>query len=202
MGSSPFGNTFGNTSCPCLGAFPAWHTQGCGGVPASPTPPTPCPHGAGVLCDPKSSPASPDADASRTEPPEPRADLRVRAGLCPWGRGGPGGGSSAWNLSVPSQRQTWVFRSKELMLKSGSAVPEGSLVYVREGSSAFLRTPRGWSRLLVGCRRGGGQGGGGRFQPWQAAPGWIWLLGKERGGSPIICPPHGAAGGLGVALCR
>nr|WP_208704917.1 hypothetical protein [Lysinibacillus fusiformis] len=56
------------------------------------------------------------------EPPEPRADLR---------------------------RQTWVFRSKELMLKSGSAVPEGSLVYVREGSSAFLRTPRGWSRLLL-----------------------------------------------------
>ncbi|XP_064329740.1 collagen alpha-1(XVIII) chain-like [Phalacrocorax carbo] len=47
------------------------------------------------------------------------------------------------------RRQTWVFRSKELMLKSGRAVPEGSLVYVREGSSAFLRTPTGWSRLLL-----------------------------------------------------
>lgn len=35
------------------------------------------------------------------------------------------------------------------MLKSSSAIPEGSLVYVREGSSAFLRTPRGWSRLLL-----------------------------------------------------
>ncbi|XP_009992518.1 PREDICTED: LOW QUALITY PROTEIN: collagen alpha-1(XV) chain-like [Chaetura pelagica] len=54
----------------------------------------------------------------------------------------------ALNLSIP-QRQTWVFRSKELMLKSGSSVPEGSLVYVREGSSAFLRTPTGWSRLLL-----------------------------------------------------
>lgn len=59
--------------------------------------------------------------------------------------------SHCWavTLSIPLQRQTWVFRSKELMLKSGSAVPEGSLVYVREGSSAFLRTPTGWSRLLV-----------------------------------------------------
>ncbi|XP_064380811.1 collagen alpha-1(XVIII) chain-like [Dromaius novaehollandiae] len=35
------------------------------------------------------------------------------------------------------------------MVKAGGAVPEGSLVYVREGSSAFLRTPRGWSRLLL-----------------------------------------------------
>lgn len=35
------------------------------------------------------------------------------------------------------------------MLKLGSAMPEGSLVYVQEGGSAFLRTPTGWSRLLV-----------------------------------------------------
>lgn len=35
------------------------------------------------------------------------------------------------------------------MLKSSSAVPEGSLVYVREGNNAFVRTPRGWSRLLL-----------------------------------------------------
>lgn len=34
-------------------------------------------------------------------------------------------------------------------MKASSAVPEGSLVYVREGSNAFLRTPTGWSRLLV-----------------------------------------------------
>ncbi|XP_067167879.1 collagen alpha-1(XVIII) chain-like [Apteryx mantelli] len=72
--------------------------------------------------NPSPSLGSPDAEASRTDPPDSRADLR---------------------------RQTWVFRSKELMLKSGAAVPEGSLVYVREGSSAFLRTPRGWSRLLL-----------------------------------------------------
>ncbi|XP_061218211.1 collagen alpha-1(XVIII) chain-like [Neopsephotus bourkii] len=62
------------------------------------------------------------ADIPRTEPLDSRVDL---------------------------QRQMWVFRTKELMLKSGSSVPEGSLVYVREGSSAFLRTPTGWSRLLL-----------------------------------------------------
>lgn len=43
------------------------------------------------------------------------------------------------------------------MLKSSSAVPEGSLVYVREGNNAFVRTPRGWSRLLVLCWDGGGR---------------------------------------------
>lgn len=36
-------------------------------------------------------------------------------------------------------------------MKASSAVPEGSLVYVQEGSNAFLRTPTGWSRLLVAC---------------------------------------------------
>lgn len=46
------------------------------------------------------------------------------------------------------------------MLRSGSSIPEGSLVYVQEGSNAFLRTPRGWSRLLVPCWDG--EGGGGR----------------------------------------
>uniref|UniRef100_A0A8C3MRA4 Uncharacterized protein n=1 Tax=Geospiza parvula TaxID=87175 RepID=A0A8C3MRA4_GEOPR len=51
--------------------------------------------------------------------------------------------------SASPQRQTWVFKSKELMVKASSAVPEGSLVYVREGSNAFLRTPAGWSRLLT-----------------------------------------------------
>lgn len=59
------------------------------------------------------------------------------------------------------QRQTWVFKSKELMVKASSAVPEGSLVYVREGSNAFLRTPTGWSRLLVPCGVPLGLGGAG-----------------------------------------
>ncbi|XP_039943320.1 collagen alpha-1(XV) chain-like [Hirundo rustica] len=63
-----------------------------------------------------------DAGVPQTEPSDSGADLR---------------------------RQTWVFKSKELMVKASSAVPEGSLVYVREGSNAFLRTPTGWSRLLL-----------------------------------------------------
>ncbi|XP_053116735.1 collagen alpha-1(XV) chain-like isoform X2 [Hemicordylus capensis] len=47
------------------------------------------------------------------------------------------------------QRSTWLFRSKELMFKASSSVPEGSLVYISEGSEAFFRTPKGWSRLLL-----------------------------------------------------
>nr|XP_025036047.1 collagen alpha-1(VIII) chain-like [Pelodiscus sinensis] len=47
------------------------------------------------------------------------------------------------------QHHTWVFKSKELMFKSSSSVPEGSLVYVRDENSAFIRTPRGWSKLLL-----------------------------------------------------
>lgn len=47
------------------------------------------------------------------------------------------------------QHHTWVFESKELMFKSSAAVPEGSLVYVSDGNSAFIRTPKGWSKLLV-----------------------------------------------------
>uniref|UniRef100_A0A8C0GW23 Collagenase NC10/endostatin domain-containing protein n=1 Tax=Chelonoidis abingdonii TaxID=106734 RepID=A0A8C0GW23_CHEAB len=38
---------------------------------------------------------------------------------------------------------------KELMFKSSSSVPEGSLVYVRDENSAFIRTLRGWSKLLT-----------------------------------------------------
>ncbi|KAM7081881.1 uncharacterized protein J5F26_014590 [Ciconia maguari] len=79
-----------------------------------------------------------DADIPRTEPPDSHADL---------------------------QRQTWVFRTKELMLKSGGAVPEGSLVYVREGSSAFIRTPAGWSRLLAGFDVGAAEPGEGAGSP-------------------------------------
>ncbi|XP_044855798.1 collagen alpha-1(X) chain-like isoform X2 [Mauremys mutica] len=48
-----------------------------------------------------------------------------------------------------SRHHTWVFKSKELMFKSSSSVPEGSLVYVRDENSAFIRTPRGWSKLLL-----------------------------------------------------
>lgn len=108
------------------------------------------------------------------------------------------------NLSIP-QRQMWVFRTKELMLKSGSAVPEGSLVYVREGSSAFLRTPTGWSRLLVPStplgvpHRVGGAGSspGSWICHWGSrALGRSWLLPK-----PSLCSLLGAAGGFKIVLC-
>ncbi|XP_010584017.1 PREDICTED: collagen alpha-1(XVIII) chain-like [Haliaeetus leucocephalus] len=94
-----------------------------------------------------------DADIPQTEPPDSHADLRVRPdcgrGQAPQAVQLPHAPPLGREPLHPSQRQTWVFRSKELMLKSGSAVPEGSLVYVREGSSAYLRTPTGWSRLLL-----------------------------------------------------
>ncbi|XP_029820303.1 collagen alpha-1(I) chain-like [Manacus vitellinus] len=92
------------------------------GWAAGPAPtgaPRPC---TGTPCEPPPSLGSPDADTRQTEPSDCRTDPR---------------------------RQTWVFRSKELMVKASGAVPEGSLVYVQEGSSAFLRTPAGWSRLLL-----------------------------------------------------
>uniref|UniRef100_K7F390 Collagen alpha-1(XVIII) chain-like n=1 Tax=Pelodiscus sinensis TaxID=13735 RepID=K7F390_PELSI len=61
--------------------------------------------------------------------------------------GGAGPVAPAW---LPGQQHhTWVFKSKELMFKSSSSVPEGSLVYVRDENSAFIRTPRGWSKLLL-----------------------------------------------------
>ncbi|XP_050790723.1 collagen alpha-1(XV) chain-like isoform X4 [Gopherus flavomarginatus] len=63
-----------------------------------------------------------DAESSQKDVPDPPADTR---------------------------HHTWVFKSKELMFKSSSSVPEGSLVYVRDGNSAFIRTPRGWSKLLL-----------------------------------------------------
>ncbi|XP_042326997.1 collagen alpha-1(XV) chain-like isoform X2 [Sceloporus undulatus] len=47
------------------------------------------------------------------------------------------------------KRTSWIFKSKELMFKSASSVPEGSLVYVSEESEAFFRTPKGWSKLLL-----------------------------------------------------
>ncbi|XP_061444267.1 collagen alpha-1(XVIII) chain-like isoform X2 [Rhineura floridana] len=47
------------------------------------------------------------------------------------------------------KRSTWIFRSKELMIKSTSSIPEGSLVYVSKENEAFFRTPKGWSRLLL-----------------------------------------------------
>lgn len=136
----------------------------------------------GHLVTPPPSLGSPDADIPQTEPPDSHADLRVRPdcgrGQAPQAVQLPNAPRLGREPLHPSQRQTWVFRSKELMLKSGSTVPEGSLVYVREGSSAYLRTPTGWSRLLVPCTedapRGPSQGGGSGFQPWQLAPGWIW----------------------------
>uniref|UniRef100_A0A8C3V139 Uncharacterized protein n=1 Tax=Catharus ustulatus TaxID=91951 RepID=A0A8C3V139_CATUS len=77
------------------------------------------------------------------------------------------------------QRQTWVFKSKELMVKASSAVPEGSLVYVREGSNAFLRTPTGWSRLLV-------PGAMGIPSPSQHRQG---LTPSRKGGAETSIPP-------------
>lgn len=105
---------------------------------------------AGTLCDPSPSLGSPDAGVPQAEPLDSRADLRVRPGC----RQPPP--SALYHTAGPSpsafpQRQTWVFKSKEQMVKASSAVPEGSLVYVQEGSNAFLRTPTGWSRLLVLC---------------------------------------------------
>ncbi|XP_063156753.1 collagen alpha-1(XV) chain-like isoform X2 [Candoia aspera] len=47
------------------------------------------------------------------------------------------------------KRSTWVFNSKETMLKSTSSIPEGSLVYITEGAEAFFKTPKGWSKLLM-----------------------------------------------------
>ncbi|XP_060111231.1 collagen alpha-1(XV) chain-like [Heteronotia binoei] len=47
------------------------------------------------------------------------------------------------------KRSTFVFKSKELMFKSASSIPEGSLVYVSEGSGAFFRTPKGWSKIML-----------------------------------------------------
>ncbi|KAM9657812.1 uncharacterized protein ACIBXB_009533 isoform 1-T1 [Morphnus guianensis] len=131
---------------PCMGPWHrSWFSH-----PAPTGASSPC---ARAPCDPPPSPGSPDADIPQTELPDSHADLRVRPGC------GRGQAPQAVQLPQaprlgreplhPSQRQTWVFRSKELMLKSGSTVPEGSLVYVREGSSAYLRTPTGWSRLLL-----------------------------------------------------
>lgn len=35
------------------------------------------------------------------------------------------------------------------MLKAAPVIPEGSLVYVTEGSKVFVRLPNGWSKLCV-----------------------------------------------------
>lgn len=158
----------------------------------------------GHLVTPPPLPGSPDADIPRMESPDSRADPRVRPS-CGLGRAPqafqlPCTPQLDHELLHPPQRQTWVFQSKEVMLKSGSAVPEGTLVYVREGSSAFLRTPTGWSRLLVPCTedapRGASQGGGSGLQPWQPTPGWIWCWGSRAQGrswfppNPSLCSLH------------
>ncbi|KAG8139991.1 hypothetical protein E2320_002750 [Naja naja] len=44
---------------------------------------------------------------------------------------------------------TWTFSSKELMLKSASSIPEGSLVYITEEAEAFFKTPKGWKKILM-----------------------------------------------------
>ncbi|XP_029429031.1 collagen alpha-1(XVIII) chain-like isoform X3 [Rhinatrema bivittatum] len=47
------------------------------------------------------------------------------------------------------QLYTWVFQSKDLLLKSRSKFPEGSLVYLREENTVFIRTSLGWSKVLL-----------------------------------------------------
>ncbi|XP_069762922.1 collagen alpha-1(XVIII) chain-like isoform X2 [Narcine bancroftii] len=42
-----------------------------------------------------------------------------------------------------------VFKNVELMLKSTTLIPEGSLVYVIEGSKVFIRLLNGWSKLCL-----------------------------------------------------
>ncbi|XP_032093844.1 collagen alpha-1(XV) chain-like isoform X3 [Thamnophis elegans] len=44
---------------------------------------------------------------------------------------------------------TWTFSSKELMLKSASSIPEGSLVYITEDGEAFFKTPKGWKKIVM-----------------------------------------------------
>ncbi|KAJ7313561.1 hypothetical protein JRQ81_005051 [Phrynocephalus forsythii] len=47
------------------------------------------------------------------------------------------------------KRSAWFFTSKELMFKSASSIPEGSLVYISKGNEAFFRTSKGWAKLLL-----------------------------------------------------
>ncbi|XP_072343458.1 uncharacterized protein [Scyliorhinus torazame] len=42
-----------------------------------------------------------------------------------------------------------VFKNTELMLKATPMVPEGSMVYVTEGSKVFIRLLNGWSKLCL-----------------------------------------------------
>lgn len=142
------------------------------GTPAGAAPMGASRPSAGTPCDPPPSLGSPDAGVPQTEPLDSHADLRVRPGCgqtppaAPYHTAGP-------SPSALPQRQAWVFRSKDQMVKASSAVPEGSLVYVQEGSNAFLRTPTGWSRLLVPCGvpcRAGGAGSRAGFGTRAADP--------------------------------
>ncbi|XP_067869561.1 collagen alpha-1(XVIII) chain-like isoform X2 [Heterodontus francisci] len=48
-----------------------------------------------------------------------------------------------------SSLKSHVFKNVELMLKATPMVPEGSLVYVMEGSKVFIRLLNGWSKLCL-----------------------------------------------------
>ncbi|XP_078280538.1 uncharacterized protein LOC144607516 [Rhinoraja longicauda] len=48
-----------------------------------------------------------------------------------------------------SSLKSHVFKNVELMLKAASMIPEGSLVYVTEGSKVFIRLLNGWSKLCL-----------------------------------------------------
>ncbi|XP_044155728.1 collagen alpha-1(XV) chain-like isoform X1 [Bufo gargarizans] len=45
--------------------------------------------------------------------------------------------------------QSWVFANKEEMTEAWEEVEEGSLVYLKEPSSAFFRTNVGWSKIML-----------------------------------------------------
>ncbi|XP_055512960.1 uncharacterized protein LOC129710187 [Leucoraja erinacea] len=48
-----------------------------------------------------------------------------------------------------SSLKSHAFKNVELMLKAAPVIPEGSLVYVTEGSKVFVRLPNGWSKLCL-----------------------------------------------------
>ncbi|XP_038635248.1 collagen alpha-1(XV) chain-like isoform X2 [Scyliorhinus canicula] len=48
-----------------------------------------------------------------------------------------------------STLKSHVFKNVELMLKATPMVPEGSMVYVTEGSKVFIRLLNGWSKLCL-----------------------------------------------------
>ncbi|XP_032890669.1 collagen alpha-1(XVIII) chain-like [Amblyraja radiata] len=53
------------------------------------------------------------------------------------------------NNPFDSSLKSHAFKNVELMLNAAPVIPEGSLVYVTEGSKVFIRLPNGWSKLCL-----------------------------------------------------